>query len=301
MESYKRVDIKTGFLCNNNCEFCVQADNKYKKNRSLEDIKSDLKETRKRCRGLVLTGGEVTIRDDFLDIVSFAKELGFSTIQIQSNGRMFSNLDFCKKTIAAGATEFSPALHGYCKEQHNYFTKAAGSFQQTVKGIKNLKSLGAIVLTNTVIVKSNYMDCHKIAKLLVKLNVDQFQFAFVHAMGNAWKNFESTVPRISLAAPYIQKGLQVGIIAGKRVMTEAIPYCHMQGFEDYIAEKIIPETEIRGKKTQNTNDYTKQRQEHGKTKFSQCIECKYDNVCEGPWREYAEKYGNEEFVPVKDN
>ncbi len=295
----KRVDIKTGFVCNNNCLFCVQADNKLKGNRSFEEIKKDLEDTKERCSGVVLTGGEVTIRDDFFDIVKLAKDLGYKDIQIQTNGRMFSSLDFCKKTIDAGATEFSPALHGYCSEQHDFLTKATGSFNQTVKGIKNLKSLGAYVLTNTVVVKPNFRNLPEIARLLVNLDVDQFQFAFVHPMGNAWKNFNSIVPSISLAAPFIKKGLQIGIDAGKKVMAEAMPYCLMQVYEDYIAEKVIPETEIRGAKHQNTDNFTEQRKNDGKAKFPQCKECSFDSVCEGPWREYPEKMGNDEFCPIK--
>ena len=295
----KRVDIKTGFICNNNCMFCVQADNKCKENRSLEDIRKDLVETREKCNSVVLTGGEVTIRKDFLDLVKLAKELEYKSIQIQTNARMFSSLDFCKKTIEAGATEFSPALHGYCKEQHDYLTKTPGSFEQTVKAIKNLKSLGACILSNTVVVKSNYINLPDIAKLLVNLDVDQFQFAFVHPTGNAWQNFDDIVPKISLVAPYIKKGLQIGINAGKRVMAEAMPYCLMQGYEDYIAERQIPDTEIRGLKHQNTEDYTKQRQVDGKAKFPQCNECKKNLVCEGPWKEYSNRLGNKEFIAIK--
>jgi radical SAM protein with 4Fe4S-binding SPASM domain len=168
-----------------------------------------------------------------------------------------------------------------------------------VKGIKNLKSLGAYVLTNTVVVKPNCRNVPEIAKLLVKLDVNLFQFAFVHPMGNALDNFDSIVPFISLAAPYIHKGLQIGIDAGKKVMAEAMPYCLMKGYEDYISEKVIPETEIRGAKHQDTDNFTKARQVHGKSKFPQCSECKHNPVCEGPWREYPEKRGNEEFHPVK--
>ncbi|MBN2112455.1 radical SAM protein [Candidatus Woesearchaeota archaeon] len=295
----KRVDIKTGFICNNNCRFCVQADNKCKGNRSLEGIKKDLEDSRKRCEGVVLTGGEVTIRKDFLDIVEYAKSLGYKTIQIQTNGRMFSSLNFCKKAIKAGATEFSPAIHGYCAEQHDFLTRAPGSFRQTVQGIKNLKSLGQYVLTNTVVVKPNYRNLPDIAKLLVNLNVDQFQFAFVHPMGNAWNNFDSIVPSISLAAPYIHNGLQIGIDAGKKVMAEAMPYCQMAGYEAYISEKVIPETEIRGQKHQNTDSFTKQRKEKGKAKFPQCDGCGYNPICEGPWKEYPEKLGNKEFNTIK--
>jgi len=294
----KRVDIKTGFICNNNCRFCVQADNKCKGNRSFEEIKKDLEECRSRCEGAVFTGGEVTIRKDFIELVRLAKKLRYKVIQIQTNGRMFSSLEFCKKVIEAGATEFSPALHGYCAEQHDYLTRAPGSFNQVTKAIKNLKSLGAYVLTNTVVVKPNYRDLPKIAKLLVELNVDQFQFAFVHAMGNALKNIDSMMPIMSLAMPYIKSGLDIGIKAKKRVMTEAIPYCMMEGYEKFIAEKVIPETEIRGKKSQNTDNFTKIRITEGKMKFPQCRQCKYDSVCEGPWKEYFEKFDSEEFKPV---
>lgn len=295
----KRVDIKTGFICNNNCRFCVQAHNKFRGNRSFKEIRKDLINARKRCNSVVLTGGEVTIRKDFFDIVKFAKKLGYKTIQIQTNGRMFSSLDFCKKAIKSGANEFSPALHGYCKEQHDFLTRAQESFNQTVKGIRNLKSLGAFVLTNTVVVKQNYKDLPKIAKLLVKLNVDQFQFAFVHPIGNAWKNFNSVVPRISLAAPYIKKGLEIGIKAGKSVMAEAMPYCLMIGYEDYVSEQFIPETEIFFGNNIFNEDYKKIRVKEGKMKFKQCNKCKYNKVCEGPWKEYPEKYGDKEFNSVK--
>lgn len=294
----KRLDIKTGFICNNNCLFCVQADNKSNGSRSFDDIKKDLIDSKNRCNNVVLTGGEVTIRSDFLDIVRFASGLGYKNIQIQSNGRMFASIDFCKHAIKAGATQFSPAIHGYCEKQHDFLTKVRGSFKQTVKGIINLKKLNAIVLTNTVVVKPNYRDLPKIAKLLVKLKVDQFQFAFVHPMGNAWTNFESVVPSLSMAAPYIHKGLKIGIDAGIKVMAEAMPYCFMQGYEEYIAEKVIPETEIRGKSYQNTNNHAKQRKNDGKIKFTQCKKCKYDIVCEGPWKEYPEKFGSSEFKAI---
>lgn len=295
----KRVDIKTGFICNNNCLFCVQADNKCKGNRSFEEIKSDLEDSKERCSEVVLTGGEVTIRADFFEIVELAKSLGYKNIQIQSNGRMFNSLGFCKKALEAGATSFALALHGYCEEQHDGLTMASGSFKQTVKAIKNLKSLDGDVLMNTVVVKQNYKDLEKIAKLLVSLDVDQFQFAFVHAMGNAWKNYDEVVPKMSDVKGYLHKGLQIGIDAGKKVMAEAMPYCMMKGYEDYVAERFIPSTEVRGKEYQNTDDFGEQRRNSGKKKFIQCCECKFDKMCEGPWRDYPERMGEEEFEAVK--
>ena len=230
--------------------------------------------------------------------MNYAKELDFKIIQIQTNGRMLAYRDFCRKLIEAGANEFSPALHGHIPELHEYLTRAKGSFYQTVTGIKNLKELGQVVIMNCVVTKPNYRHMPEIAKLFVKLKVDQFQFAFVHPVGNAWVNFNSIVPVMSLAAPYIHKGLQIGINAGIRVMAEAMPYCMMKGYEEYVAEKYIPETEIREFNMVIT-DYKKIRMNEGKAKFPQCKECIYNNICEGPWCNYVKKKGFGEFFPIK--
>jgi len=296
----KRLDIKTGFVCNNNCLFCAQADNRQSGNRPFNEIVMDLKESRRRCDGIVFTGGEVTIRKDFFNLVKLAKDLGYKNIQIQSNGRMFSSLKFCKDAMDAGATTFGIAIHGHNKRLHDSLTQANGSFAQTVKGIQNLKSLGAYVATNTVIVKQNCRYCEDIAILLSCLKVNQFQFAFVHPVGSADKNFDLVVPKISEAAKEMKKGLQIGINKGISVMTEGIPYCLMQGYEQCVGEVFIPETDIRGLNFQNVDDFSRRRKESEKMKFPQCKACKYYYKCEGPWKEYPEKRGNKEFKSVRN-
>jgi len=48
------------------------------------------------------------------------------------------------------------------------------------------------------------------------------------------------------------------------------------------------------------DDYTVHRLTEGKLKGPQCQECIMNPICEGPWREYPEHYGFDEFRPVKD-
>ncbi|MBN2457562.1 radical SAM protein [Candidatus Woesearchaeota archaeon] len=296
--AYKRVDIKTGFVCNNNCRFCVQAHKKRFGNRQTDDIKKDLREARKSdCKGVVFTGGEPTIRKDIVELVSYAKELGFGSIQIQTNARCLSYKPMCIRLIDAGANEFSPALHGHTAELHDYLTRAEGSFRQTTRAIMNLRELGQRIITNTVVVKPNYRHLPDIARLLVRLKVDQFQFAFVHAVGNAYTNYDEMMPSMAKAAPFLKSGLQLGLDNGVVVMAEAMPFCLMKGFERYCSEFYIPKTEIR-----DINDYDPSyentRREQGKQKFEKCRGCRYDLVCEGPWKEYPERMGDSEFKPV---
>lgn len=295
----KRADLKVGFSCNNHCLFCVQGKKRERfGDKTTVQIKKEMRRAVKDCQEVVLTGGEPTIRPDILELVGYAKSIGFKVIQIQTNGRLFAYRSFCEQMIGAGATEFSPALHGHTAGLHDYLTGSPGSFSQTTKGIRNLKSLGQKIITNTVITKSNYRHLPQIADLLVSLAVDQFQFAFVHALGSAGENFDSIVPRMELVEPFVKKGLDIGIKAGKTVMAEAIPYCLMRGYEKYAAERIIPDSKIYDY-NKIIDDFTWARRYEGKSKGPLCDQCKKNKICEGPWKEYPKKFGWKEFTPFK--
>ena len=297
----KRVDIKVGFLCNNRCKFCVQGNKREKTpSKSLERIKRELVEGRETAEEVVFTGGEPALRlGELIIMIRYAKRLKYRIIQIQSNGRLFAYMDFCRSLINAGANEFSPAIHGSNEKIHDFLTASSGSFKQTVQGIRNLRNLGQVIITNTVITTCNYRFLPEIASLLVGLDVDQFQFAFPHILGSAYINKNWLIPKKSEIIKYVKQGLDIGIKAGRRVMTEAIPYCFMQGYEDYIAEKIIPETKIFDADF-IVEQYSKHRKEIGKIKRSNCKRCIYDNICEGPWREYPEIFGWDEFKPIRN-
>ncbi len=292
----KKADIKVGFLCNNNCFFCVQGHKKIFGNKTTREIKASIKEARKDCEIVVFTGGEPTIREDILELVSFAKNLKFKIIQIQSNGRMFAYKDFCQKIVNAGANEFALALHGHKADLHNYLTQQ-NSFLQVVKGINNLKKMNQSVIMNTVIVKSNYRYLPEITKLLIGLNVDQIQFAFVHALGAAKDNFDKVIPRISLVIPFLVKSLKLGTRFNKKIMVEAIPPCFLKDFQEHISENSMPEMKIFD--LDNIVDNFKEaRIVEGKMKNTKCKKCTLFSVCEGPWKEYPERFGWDEFKPV---
>jgi len=295
-----RVDLKLGFSCNNRCRFCVQGDKRLRlADLDTAELRIRLADARAHADNIVFTGGEVTLRADLLELVAHAKELGFGTIQIQTNGRMLAYRKNCEELIAAGANEFSPALHGHTAELHDYLTRAKGSFAQTSRGIRNLKNLGQPVITNSVITRSNYRHLPALARLLLRLDVDQYQLAFVHPLGSALESFHSVVPRLTLVAQYVAEALDLGIHNRRVVMTEAIPPCFLPGRERYIAERIMPETRVYDAKVV-VESYTQYRLTEGKAKGPRCPDCAWNDQCEGPWREYPDHYGWDEFVPVKD-
>ncbi len=298
----KRVDIKVGFGCNNLCKFCIQGDKRKKeKDKSSSEIKRILKKSRPEHDQVVFTGGEATLREDLPELVEYAKKLGFKEIQIQSNGRRFAYESYCKELITKGANQFALALHGPTAKIHDGLTRAKGSFSQTVTGINNLIALNQDVLMNTVITKNNYKKLPQLADFFIDLGVRQFQFAFIHInkiILNDPKLIEEIIPRKSEVMPYVKEGLQKGIDADVRVMTEAIPLCFMEGYEEQVAENnYIPEGAVYDGNL-HIEDYGEYRKNEGKKKAEKCKKCKYFKICEGPWREYPQIFGWDEFKPV---
>lgn len=295
-----RVDLKVGFRCNNFCKFCVQGDKRERlPAKETGELVDALAEGRSAgATALVITGGEPTLHKDVVAIARRARDLGYSLVQIQTNGRAFCYEDFCRRLIDAGVNEFGPSLHGSTPSAHDWLTGAPGAFVQTVAGIRVLKKLGQRVITNSVITKANGRDLPALARLLVALGVDQFQFAYMHLTGRAGENKGWLAARKSLVEPHLKRALDVGIAAGRRVMSEAMPYCVMSGYEAYVAEDIIPDTRIYDA-DRVIPDYTKTRLDEGKARGPRCGECAWVSRCEGPWREYPELFGWDEFVPVK--
>jgi hypothetical protein len=79
-------------------------------------------------------------------------------------------------------------------------------------------------------------------------------------------------------------------------MAEAMPFCMMKGYERYVSEFHIQKPRSRNT-TFTIDDYDKVRKEELKSKFPQCKDCRYDLICEGPWKEYP-KTGQQGIQPV---
>jgi radical SAM protein with 4Fe4S-binding SPASM domain len=293
-----RLDVKVGYSCNNLCRHCVQGNKRRESpDKDTPTVKKILSDSfAEGLKEVVFTGGEPTIRKDLPELVRFAKDLGFENIQIQTNGRMFASKSFTETMVDAGMTQLSPALNGHTEEIHDYLSRVPGSWRQTVSGMINVSEYDVSIVTNSVVSKPNYRFLANLAEVLVKLGVSQYQLAFPHPAGRSYQNFDSIVPYKSLAVPFIHRGLDVGLDAGIPVMTEALPYCHMDGYERQVGELFSPSGTVYDLTMQR--DFKKWRVTMGKWKGEKCRDCCFFRICEGPWKEYVEKRGDSEFIPV---
>jgi len=122
------------------------------------------------------------------------------------------------------------------------------------------------------------------------------QLALVHPVGTAAELFDEVVPRISDAATAVAAAIVRGRELGMRVVVEAMPPCLLRGLEDAIVEATIPETTVVDLDGE-AFAFSEWRRNEGKAKGPQCAACARADRCEGPWREYPQRFGWGEYTP----
>ena len=294
-----KVEVLLGWKCNNNCIFC-SVGHKFPENKikPWSEIKKHIEYAKKVNAGTFsFSGGEPTIFRYLIKGIKYAKSLGIETIEVQSNGRMFSYKDFAKKVVGSGANRFLISLHGDNRELVDMMNMVPGSFDQTVQGVKNLKELGIENLRfSTVITKFNYNILPRIMKFLLKFDPIGIHVNYLIIDGNAYKYLNAVMPpRMSKVAPYVQEAIKVVKKAGKEIWIYSFPYCLLQGCEDVVAEMGTMDTNLIGP---DFNISLQDNRHKQRVKSESCKSCKYFDLCLGVWKRYAKVYGLSEFKPV---
>ncbi len=137
---------------------------------SLEQLRKMMKQTREEkpvsSRAIQLTGGEPTIREDLFEIIKIAKELGFSHVQLNTNGiKLAQSADYCRKIMEAGVSTIYLSFDGVSKEVNPWI-------ELNKKAVENLRKGGitSIILV-PVVMRKNLHELGEIVKYAVK-NID---------------------------------------------------------------------------------------------------------------------------------
>ena len=298
----KKTVIFAGYECNNQCVFCINSEKRHLFSRTTKEIKNEIVSAKKRGATYIeFIGGEFTIRSDFLQLIKFAKSVGYKTINMATNGRIFSYKKIVQETINAGLTDIVFSIHGHNAQLHDSLTLAPGSFEQLVNGLENFKKCGfKNIGSNTAIVKQNYKFLSQIGKFISDLGVRNAEFIFVDPNhGGAKVNFKILVPKISKIAPFVIKCLEIG----KKYPHWHIRYVPLCYFEKYL-NQISELDEVKKFKTEHiASDFQNysvetSRAEVGRIKTEKCNKCKLNDLCEGIWKEYVKYYGDDELKPI---
>ena len=137
---------------------------------SLEQIRKLMIQARNEqpmgSKAIQITGGEPTIREDLFKIIRIAKEVGFSHVQVNTNGlKLADSIDYCKKLKEEKVNTIYMSFDGVTKKTNPWI-------EQNKKAINNLREINLkLVLVPVLIGEKNIHETGKIVKFALK-NMD---------------------------------------------------------------------------------------------------------------------------------
>lgn len=166
-----RMDLAVTYRCNNDCPHCYNA-----RLRSYPELEtSDWKKIVDRLWALgiphlIFTGGEPTLRDDLPELIQYAENLGQIT-GLNTNARRLSDPDLIQSLVDSGLDHIQITVESHDPDIHDQMVNKKGAWKQTIAGLQNALASSLFVMTNTTMLKNNYLSIGKTLDFLIGLGV----------------------------------------------------------------------------------------------------------------------------------
>ncbi len=189
MSAPLRVDLNLTYRCNNDCIHCYSSSPRETEELSSEDWKKVLRIFHELgVPQVTFTGGEPTLREDLVDLVSEAQKLGMVS-GIVTNGTLLSE-DLSRRLAEAGLDYAQITLESKDPYIHDSITGVRGSWERTVRGIKNMVNTGVYVSVNSTLLKMNSPTILDTIRFVAELGVHGYSLNRVIYSGRATLDME---------------------------------------------------------------------------------------------------------------
>ncbi len=334
-----RLHVCVGYSCNNNCMFCMEDDRSARYERLRAQTPEDVRRMMALdpdAREVMFTSGEPTLHPELPEYMRMARDLGFPTVGLITNGRRLAYKPYARELLEAGLNHVLISIHGPNGKVHDMLTRSKGAFVQAVAGLANLASLKAefpdlMVHTSYVVNRYNYLYFREFYDAMRPLNVDQHVFNVMMPDGRGGRNMDHLMARygeIAQAFRAFVEGLPPEGV--RKVFLLDIPYCTttalpdpVRGYveryfhyepdgavtftrdgrevpvEGEVAPDLLQESALRGESTGYSKVGKGVHDAMTRVKRPECASCGFDDVCRGVFRSYVDRWGWDEFVPVR--
>jgi len=162
--------IEVADRCNEVCVHCYQIQGQ-KGELDTDDWRAILDELAEMgVLFLTISGGEATLRHDFLELVEHARSLKFA-VKLFTNGLTMDEA-MADALARLAVQEVQISLYSPRAEVHDWVTKVPGSFDKVVRAVELLVERGVAVVVKSVLTSFNFDDREAYRELATRLGAD---------------------------------------------------------------------------------------------------------------------------------
>lgn len=119
---------------------------------------------------LTISGGEATLRHDFLELVTYAREKRFA-VKLYTNG-LNMTAELARRLGELAVQEAQISLYSHRAEVHDWVTRVPGSWAKTVAGARHLVDAGVGVVLKTPVMSVNVDEIDEYTSFVASLGAD---------------------------------------------------------------------------------------------------------------------------------
>lgn len=287
------VEMTVHFRCNLKCQHCmIEGTMDWLQPESEAQLAEILARNagERLWKGLILTGSEVTLRDDLPELARKARASGFEHVRIQTHGVRLASESYCRELVEAGVDEYFVSVTAADAATHDAITQVPGAFERMMRGLENLDAIdGVTLLTNTVITRLSYRQLPAVVERLAPLKrLAQMEF------WNFWPMREADDRNLIVShlevLPLLREAVARARSLGRGVAVKNFPEC-LLGEDHAVLDNRQP-------KLHTDPAFWPEFMRNG---FHQCVHRKYcgSTQCLGLNTAYVKKFGwhADELVP----
>lgn len=180
-----RVHLQVTNLCEVRCRHCAQQTrDAFPNELTFEEIKKFLDELVSiGTYEINIGGGEPFLRDDLLQIITYARKIGMN-VSLSTSGLFVSRV-VAKKIAEVGLKKIRISFDGATEKSYDYF-RGKGTYRRAIRGIKTLRELFEIPIeVHTILMKPNLNEILTILRAVQKLRCNVWSVDFIKPIGFA--------------------------------------------------------------------------------------------------------------------
>jgi radical SAM protein len=138
---------------------------------------------------LIITGGDVLMREDAFELVASARQLDIPVALAPSVTRRLTD-DVIKRMATLGVKAVSISLDGATASTHEDVRGIPGHFDQTIGVLRSLVAHGFQVQVNTTVMKRNVQELPALVELLKQMGIAIWEVFFLIEVGRGKMSME---------------------------------------------------------------------------------------------------------------
>lgn len=288
----RTLELRINRECNEECVFCNTPEDSDTILPGREAVLAAVRSERAAgYQDITFTGREPTLDPALPEYLEAARDAGYRTIRVQTNGSSFSHLPTLERLVEAGMNTAEISLHTLEPETFRSLVGAPRLLDKTLAGLEHLATMPERVDVHLVVVLTKLNLAHAPAVIERAVTIHP------HLM----------LITLSPMAPVGDGSARVELIPEPRTLTEPLRRAFTTARQNRVELRVpsrcgaplcvMPAgTERFNAELDNAPGRTL---EAGKSKPPQCTSCVYEPRCTGLWSACLERWGDDVVSPVR--